>query len=451
MRDLNRTAYQRMLEWKQRPDHKTLEVSGARQVGKTYLVNKFADEQYTHKIYVNLLELSGEIFLENYHDIKKEMKEGKRYLNPVKELLFRYEPDFTDSKDTVVIIDEIQESADIYNRIREFTRDLESDFIVTGSYLGRILNKEFRYSAGDMTSLEIQTLSFEEFLDAAGAGEQFARLDIFSSDEEKAYQEISHWYKIYSQTGGYPPVVLKVLAGASVKECQEELQEIIRLFTNESRRYFDDILDYEAYGNLFCSIARILVREKKGLEEDSFSEELQQIVARDYSSNLGKASVNRAMDWLYSSGIIGFAGKVINCNILDFRAKARCYFMDLGLTSFFLKQIGCEDSDIKGIVSENFVYLDLKRRSGYSGELAFEMPAFATWGRGELDFYTKSLNTGKTYVIEVKAGKNRTKTAMEVLEKGKADCLLMAKGSTHGGIADQIYTIPIYGISKFVF
>ncbi len=446
MRDLNRTAYQRMLEWKQRPDHKTLEVSGARQVGKTYLVNKFADEQYTHKIYVNLLELSGEIFLENYHDIKKEMKEGKRYPNPVKELLLRYEPDFTDSKDTVVIIDEIQESADIYNRIREFTRDLESDFIVTGSYLGRILNKEFRYSAGDMTSLEIQTLSFEEFLDAAGAGEQFARMDIFGSNEEKAYQEISHWYKIYSQTGGYPPVVLKVLAGASVKECQEELQEIIRLFTNESRRYFDDILDYEAYGNLFCSIARILVREKKGLEEDSFSEELQQIVARDYSSNLGKASVNRAMDWLYSSGIIGFAGKVINSNILDFRAKARCYFMDLGLTSFFLKQIGCEDSDIKGIVSENFVYLDLKRRSGYSGEFAFEMPAFATWGRGELDFYTKSLNTGKTYVIEVKAGKNRTKTAMEVLEKGKADCLLMAKGSTHRGIADQIYTIPIYGI-----
>ena len=215
---------------------------------------------------------------------------------------------------------------------------------------------------------------------------------------------------------------------------------------NPFYEYFDDILDYEAYGNLFCSIARILVREKKGLEEDSFSEELQQIVDRDYSSNLGKASVNRAMDWLYSSGIIGFAGKVINSNILDFRAKARCYFMDLGLTSFFLKQIGCEDSDIKGIVSENFVYLDLKRRSGYSGEFAFEMPAFATWGRGELDFYTKSLNTGKTYVIEVKAGKNRTKTAMEVLEKGKADCLLMAKGSTHGGIADQIYTIPIYGI-----
>ena len=125
--------------------------------------------------------------------------------------------------------------------------------------------------------------------------------------------------------------------------------------------------------------------------------------------------------------------------------------MDIGLTAFFLKQIGCRDSDIDGIVNENFVYLDLKRRSGFAGELALEMPAFATWGRGELDFYTKSLDSGKTYVIEVEAGKNRVKTAMEVLEKGKADYLLLAKGNTHGGAADKVYTIPVYGISKFKF
>ena len=77
MKDLKREAYQELLAWKQRPDHKTLEVSGARQVGKTYLVNKFADEQYEHKIYVNLLELSGEVFLEHYHEIRDEMKKKK--------------------------------------------------------------------------------------------------------------------------------------------------------------------------------------------------------------------------------------------------------------------------------------------------------------------------------------------------------------------------------------
>lgn len=234
MKDLRRAAYQRLLSWKQSPGHKTLEVSGARQVGKTYLVNKFADEQYAHKVYVNLLELSGEIFRAIYQSIRKEMKEGKRFQNPVKELLLRYEPDFIDSSDTVVVIDEIQEAAEIYNRIREFTRSLASDFIVTGSYLG-------------------------------------------------------------------------------------------------------------------------------------------------------------------------------------------------------------------------FVYLDIKRRGGAAGELTFEMPAFATWGQGELDFYTKTVYSGKTYVIEVKAGKNSAKTAMEVLEKGKADYLLIAKGNTYGGRAGRIYTIPVYGISKFKF
>ena len=253
MRDLKRTAYRELLAWKHRPNHKTLEISGARQAGKTYLVNKFADEQYAQKIYINLLELSGEIFLEHYRDIRKELKDGKRFQNPVKELLLRFEPDFTDSAKTVVIIDEIQESAEIYNRIREFTRYLESDFILTGSYLGRILNKEFRYSAGDITSLEIHTLSFEEFLDAFGKSEIFRELDIFGSGTEETYQQISFWYEIYRQIGGYPSVVLKYLSTSSIAECREELQEIIHLFTNESRRYFDDILDYEAYP--ICSAA----------------------------------------------------------------------------------------------------------------------------------------------------------------------------------------------------
>lgn len=92
-------------------------------------------------------------------------------------------------------------------------------------------------------------------------------------------------------------------------------------------------MDDEVYDNIFSSVARVLVKEKKGFDEDSFSEELQNIVVKDYSSNISKASVNRAIDWLYSSGIIGFAGKIKDCNILDFKPKARCYFMDVGLTA----------------------------------------------------------------------------------------------------------------------
>ncbi len=450
-RYLKRNIYDRLLSWKKRPNHATLEVSGARQVGKTYIVNKFADEQYKRKIYINLLDFSGELFLEKYEDLRNEIRNGFLCENPVHELIRRVHPDFEDTADTIVIIDEIQESAAIYNRVREFTRQLKSDFIITGSYLGRILNREFKYSAGDLDSLEIHTLDFVEFLSALSEDALYEELDLYGGSSEEVYQKLEDLYRIYTKIGGYPAVVLRYLESGSIDEANTELLKIIRLFTNESRRYFDDILDDEVYDNIFSSVARVLVKEKKGFEEDSFSEELQNIVVKDYSSNISKASVNRAIDWLYSSGIIGFAGKVKDCNILDFKPKSRCYFMDVGLTSYFLTHIGCSDSDVAGIVNENFVFLDLKRRITPPGEIALETPAFATLGKGEVDFYLKSLGSQKTYVIEVKAGRNQSKTVQDILDKRKADYVVYAKGNTHGGVKDNIYTIPVYGIGKFRF
>lgn len=448
---LKRKAYDELIAWKKRPGHSTLEVSGARQVGKTYIVNRFADEQYDRKIYINLLDFSGELFLEQYRELRQEMKAGKRYQNPMYELLKRYQPDFEDSEDTIVIIDEIQESADIYNRVREFTRTLKCDFIITGSYLGRILKREFKYSSGDLDYLEICTLAFEEFLTALDRIDLYEQMSLYGESDMETYQELQTLYKEYCVIGGYPGVVLKYLEKASLQDCQAELLKIIHLFTNESRRYFEDILDAAVYENLFTGVARILAKEKKGFDEDSFSEELQGIVVRDYSSNITKASVNRAIDWLYSSGIIGFAGKLPECNILDFKAKARCYFMDLGLAAYFLTKAGIPKSTVEGIINENFVYLDLRHRIAHPSEIALETPAFATWGNGEIDFYVKVLESEKTYAVEVKSGKHSGKTATDALQKKKADYILFAKGDTYGGRADNIITIPIYGISKFKF
>lgn len=367
------------------------------------------------------LNFSGEIFIEHYNDLRREIKDGLSCENPVYELIKRYRPDFVDSDDTVIIIDEIQESAAIYNRIR------------------------------DLVSIEIQTLNFEEFLIVMGKHSLYEGIDLYGNSEEAVYEELSDLYKIYTSIGGYPAVVLQYLKNNSIDDCREVLLKIIKLFINESKRYFQDILDEEVYDNMFSCIARILVKEKKGFEKDSFSEELQNIVVKDYSSNITKASVNRAIDWLSSSGIIGFAGKLPECNILDFKAKSRCYFMDVGLTSYFLKHIGCSEADIAGIVNENFVYLDLRRRIGHPSEIALETPAFATLGNGEIDFYVKTIKGHKSYAIEVKAGKKNSKTIQTVLEHNKADFILFAKGNTHGGIADNVYTIPIYGIGKFLF
>ena len=256
--DLKRFAYDQLLEWKNQDSHSTLHIVGTRQVGKTYLSNKFADENYKHKIYINLFELSGKQFLECYKQVTDWKPGTRRPEHPLHDAFRLYDPDFIDSEDTVIIIDEIQESSEIFNRIREFTRQFQAHFIVTGSYLGRIYDPDFRYSSGDVTKLTIYTLSFEEFLLAYDSNlyEEYHNLDqaIYEADFHDRLKEV---YDLYCQIGGYPKVVETFLEKKDVQKAQGELVKIIETFTNESTRYFTDILDTKVFTQIFFSICRI--------------------------------------------------------------------------------------------------------------------------------------------------------------------------------------------------
>lgn len=448
---LKRKIYDRLIEWKEESSL-TLEVTGARQVGKTYIINKFADEYFRRKIYINMFEDSGSEFLECLKKARSWEPGEERPLKPLHNALELFDKEFTDEEDTVVIIDEIQESAAVYNLIREFTRSFRCRFIVTGSYLGRILNADFKLSAGDLTALRVETLTFEEFAEAVGMADTLESLGLFGKSNPDQYETVKELYEVYCQIGGYPAVVTEYLQTNSIPKCREKLEDVIRLFCSESSRYFEDILDEAVYDNLFCSVSRILLREKKGLDADSFSESLQKLVVHDYDSNISKAVCNRAINWLQSAGILDFAGKVTECKILDFKARSRCFFTDVGLTRYFLRKVGAENAAIEGLIQENFVFLELRRRLERLKEIALETPAFATYKGGEIDFFVKSLmGNEKIYAVEVKSGKGQASTGQKALEDKKVDCLLLLKGNTMGGNAAPVYTIPIYLFSRFRF
>lgn len=450
---LKRKVYEKLLDWKNENSHSTLEVNGARQVGKTYLMNKFADENFKNKIYINLFELSGKQFLECY-EMATAWKPGQaRPKEPLKDAFRLYDPEFVDSDNTVIIIDEIQESAEIYNRIREFTRQFKSHFIVTGSYLGRVYDPEFRFSSGDVTKITIYTMSFEEFLMAYDETvyEHYCGLLDKPGLDDGIYEQLKEIYDIYCQIGGYPKVVENYLLNKDIQRAQGELVKIIDTFTNESIRYFTDILDTRVFTQIFLSICRILNREKKGLAEDSISEELQKLVTKDYSSNVTKAACNRAISWLYFSGIIGFCGKITEMDIMDFKALSRCYFMDLGVANYYLRLTGTDTATLAGTLNENYVYINLKKRQDFPQEIAFETPAFATYKSGEIDFVVQGLNTGIKYMIEVKAGKGKASTAIKALQSGKADKLIYLKGNTKGGTDQNVITVPIYLLEQYKF
>lgn len=235
-------------------------------------------------------------------------------------------------------------------------------------------------------------------------------------------------------------------------QVDKHIKVVIHLFWSESIRYFDDILDAAVYDNLFCSVSRILLRDKKGLDADSFNESQQGMVVHEYDSNSSKAVCNRAINWLQSAVIPDFAGKVTECKILDFKARGRCFFTDLGLTWYFLWKVGADKAAILGIVQENFVFLELRRRVERLDEIALETPAFATYKGVEIDFFVKSLiGKEKSYALEVKSGKNQALTGHRALDEKKVDYLVLLKGNTNGGKAYPVYTMPVYLFSKFRF
>lgn len=301
---------------------------------------------------------------------------------------------------------------EVFNCIREFTRQFQTHFIVTGSYLGRVLEPDFRFSSGDVTSIRIFTLSFQEFLETFDPPlyQEYSSLPLDHADDRKPeiYNELQSAFDVYKQIGGYPKVV-------------------------------------ETYLNT----KSILLREKKGLDEGSISEELQKLVMKNHSSNLSKATCFRAINWLYQSWIVGYCGKIIEMDILNFKPSSRCFFMDLGITYYYLSRSGADAPTRSGTLNENYVYIDLLKRQEFPEEIAFETPAFATYKGGEIDFVAQNIQSSTRYLIEVKSGKGTP--ALKALEQGKAQKLLYLKGDTRGGANGKVETLPIYLLERYQF
>ena len=430
--ELKRDIYEKLLDWKKRDSHKVLELRGARQVGKTYILNKFAQENYKTFLYINMVQTTG----------------MPRKEQPLHDAMRLFDERFQDTKDTIVVIDEIQDSAKVYSLIRQFAREFSCDFIITGSYLGKTLSREYFQPVGDLDIMILDTLTFEEFLDAEGKRDLYNSVDLYGKSSHEAYDELKRYYDLYCQIGGYPAVVKTYLETRDMEICQTELDRVIHIFTEESQGYFDNVLDINLFGQLLPAVAQTMIREKKGSVD--LITELSKIVYKQESSRLSKKSINQAIAWLYRSHILDFCGKANDCNPTDISANSRFYFLDVGVCRSFLDRAGADLPTLRGIVNENFVYIDLLKRVR-SRKISGTAPMFGLYKEGEIDFLVNSRENYKTYGVEVKSGKTEGKTAQLLLKDEKVEAVYFLKGDTYGGIADRKVTVPIYLVGRMQF
>lgn len=444
--DFRRDIYKELLHWKEKNTGRVLELEGARQVGKTYILNKFAKEQYEQNIYINMIGASGQRFTKYLEENYDWNKNGRCVEKPIHEALHAMEPKFRDKKSTVIVIDEIQESPFVYSRIREFAREFTCDFIVTGSYLGKTREKDFFLSAGDTDRLIMTSMTFPEFLEIWGKRDLYNHMDLYGNSSRGDYEELKDYFDIYCQIGGYPRVVQTYVDTKDVIECRKTVKELTDIFVRESSRYFESALEQGLFGKMFSAISVALLKEKKGT--DDLISDFSNIVFREESGRITKKMVNASISWLYLSHVMGYCSKSIDCNHLDLVDNCRYYFTDLGVASYFLRKTGENEESVKGVLYENFVYLCLLKSIRKGETIAGDVPWFAVYKStgGELDFYVRSLVDYKNYGIEVKAGNNAGNTAICLLAAGKIDFLYYLKGSAFGGKSEdgKTLTVPIY-------
>ncbi|MDR1547185.1 MAG: AAA family ATPase [Hungatella sp.] len=443
--ELKRDIYQELIIWKKYDSGKVLELEGARQTGKTFILDKFAREYYQKYFYINMLQTSGAEYLACLEKATKWEPGETRIEKPLHKAFKLFDPEFADDKNTVVVIDEIQESAKVYSLIRQFARDFECHFIVTGSYLGKTMESEYFLPAGDIEKLTLYTLSFEEFLDALGKRELYEGVSLYGESHHEQYDELKSCYDIYCSIGGYPAVVRKYLETEDVEMCRETMIEIIGIFIDESQRYFKDILEVNLFEQIFPSIAQTMIREKKGISD--LITELSSIVYHEDSGRTTKRSINRVIGWLYRSHIIGFCGQANDADPMAVSINRRFYFMDLGVCGNFLDMAGADPATIRGILSENFVYIDLVKRIK-KRQIAGAAPVFGLYKDGEIDFILNNRKNYKNYGIEVKAGRAAGKTAQQLLQDRKVEAVYFLKGDTYGGMSGRTITIPIYLVGR---
>ncbi len=207
-----------MLKWKLKVDRKPLILNGARQVGKTFVLREFAEREFAKHVYFSL---------DRDAKAKQILESGSSVQSVIMALSALSRVDITPN-DTLIVVDEIQESPKALNVLKFFCEDApDYPIAVAGSLLGISLHGNYSFPVGKVDMLKMYPMSFEEFLSAMGKGRI---VDLMRSKNWEVVKllkgELVDLLRQYYYVGGMPAVVQGFVSGnglGAVREMQEQI------------------------------------------------------------------------------------------------------------------------------------------------------------------------------------------------------------------------------------
>lgn len=404
---LERKLTKTLMEWKKENKKPCLLVRGARQVGKTFIIDSFAKQNYENYVYINF-ELMPEY---------KKIFDGNL---DIKTLIMKLEVTFPDKKiipnKTILFFDEIQSCPNARTALKTFSLDGTIDVICSGSLLGLYYKDVSSYPVGYERIVDLYPLDFEEFLWGVGIKKEIIELvkECFNNKEkldEYILKQFSEQFKMYMLVGGMPNIVNTYIETSSLNKVIEMQKAIIE-------NYLLDVSKYASTTNkqkIMDTFNSIPIQLSKNNKKFKYSEIL------DEEENVGERKYASATEWLRDAGIINFCFNLSEPAIpLVSNIRQNCfkiYMRDTGLLismfeSGVQKAIMNDDLYInQGAILENVCCEELKTR--YDKVMYFERKSSL-----EIDFI---LNLdGKATAVEVKSGNNKqAKSLRSILENYK--------------------------------
>ncbi len=422
--------------WKNDPTHKPLIVKGARQIGKTESILRFAKANYENVVYINFaLEKKYMGILADGYDVGNVTKNISLVDPSLK---------FIPGK-TVILFDEIQENPDVATTLKSFKNDGNYDVICSGSMLGINYKKIHSNSVGSKTDYEMFSMDFEEFLWAKGYRQDQIDSVLTHMVENKPFND--HELTIFKSLfldfcvlGGMPDVVKQFIETGTFSDTLA-IQEQIRLDYEEDVRKYAEGLDQAKIISVYRSIPAQLAKENKKFQFNKIDKNAR---SREYTG---------CIEWLIDAGVVNeccclqYPELPLKGNVEE--SKYKLYYPDTGLLVSALDEEAQEDLRVnknlgvyKGALYENFV-----------------AEAFVKQGLGlfyykkenstlEEDFFVRTQNN--LIPVEVKSNNDRSKSLSALIKnKNYSDISYGIKlGDFNVGHANDIYTFPYFCVFK---
>lgn len=416
-------------KWKK--DYKMpLMLVGARQTGKTYILEEFCKKNFEKYIYINLDKE------ENIAKVFEETLEPELIIEKI-EIIKNV---IINPENTIIFLDEIQVSERAISSLKYFCESQkEYKIVCAGSLLGVKINRfKSSFPVGKVTIKYLYPMDFEEYLIALGENKLIAEIKKHYDSNETLIQPIHEkaldLYKKYLVLGGMPTLINNFLSNeCNISHVNYDLQEqIITSYLADMNKYTENsegIKNNKIYNSIPKELARV---------NNTFK---YSIVDKDAR----KIRYESSLDWLLASNMI------LKCDLTQKNKsplkafassdKFKLYLSDVGLlralSNLDYSEILLDKNEMfKGVLTENYIACELYSKSK---ELYYY-----NFDKYEIDFLIKI--NGDIIPIVVKSGRRtNSKSLNEYIKKYKPKFSIRIS-TKNFGFENNIKSVPLYAV-----